>query len=144
MMRLVRSSIPGHVELDNAIHLLSERAVLTRSVCRELLECEGNFADRRPRLALSHLLSWVQHHFPEHVHVEPHPSDGLKHMIVPDSYQLLYAEVLDGAYVSEALFMLMIADNSIQSSNDKKGIRERLDAYWSRHSKPVRVGFLIS
>jgi hypothetical protein len=138
-MRIVRSSTPGHVELDHTVRLLSERAVLTRSVCLELLESDGNFADRRPCSALFLLLRWVRQHFSEHVHVEPHPSDGLKQMIVPESCQLLFTEVLDGTQVGEALFMLLTADNSIQSSNDNKVIRERLDAYWSHHSKPARI-----
>jgi hypothetical protein len=41
---------PGAVERDTALRRLSERAVLTRMLCRELLEAKGRFASaRRPR-----------------------------------------------------------------------------------------------
>ncbi len=56
IMRLVGSSEQGHLERDNAVHLLSERAVLTRMVCQELYESNEEFAGRRARTALSFLL----------------------------------------------------------------------------------------
>jgi hypothetical protein len=52
MYRLVNSSKPGEVERDQAVRLLTERAVLTRALCRELLESDGSFSDRRSSTAL--------------------------------------------------------------------------------------------
>ena len=46
-MRLVASSNPDDVGRDQALHLLTERAVLTRAVCRELMD----FRRRVPRKA---------------------------------------------------------------------------------------------
>jgi hypothetical protein len=40
-IKLVRSSIAGHVERDQALHLLTQRALLTRIICRELLESKS-------------------------------------------------------------------------------------------------------
>ena len=37
-MRLVSASNPDDVDRDQALHLLTQRAVLTRSVYRELLD----------------------------------------------------------------------------------------------------------
>ena len=64
-MRLVASSNPDAVARDQALHLLTERAVLTRAVCRELQDSVGDFGGRRPRTALALLLRWVQDAFPQ-------------------------------------------------------------------------------
>jgi hypothetical protein len=42
MLRLVASSDPSAVDRDNAVHLLVERAILTRMVCHELLTQDPN------------------------------------------------------------------------------------------------------
>ena len=89
MLRLVESSGPGDVERDTAVRLLAERAVLTRAICRELEEASGKFAGRRPSIALTLLLQWIWQNFPECVRVEPHPSDGIDRMIVPDGCEAL-------------------------------------------------------
>jgi hypothetical protein len=47
MHRLAKSSKPGDVERDQAGRLLTERAVVTRALCRELLDSNGRFSDRR-------------------------------------------------------------------------------------------------
>ena len=55
-MKMVHSSVPGAVERDQAIRLLTERATLTRMVCRELLDSDIGKPDRRPQTALFQLL----------------------------------------------------------------------------------------
>lgn len=144
MYRLVKSSNPGAVERDNAVRLLVERAVLTRSLCRELLESDGNFSDRRPTTTLALLLQWVAQNLPASVRVEPHPADGLESMVVPDDCQELLQEIQDGAQVGEALFMLMTADNSFQADGDRAQIRKRLDDYWADHPSPAHAPSVFS
>jgi hypothetical protein len=134
MYRLVNSSKPGAVERDLAVRLLTERAVLTRALCRELLESDGSFSDRRSSTALSLLLQWVVRNLPQAVRVEPHPSDGIDSMAVPDDCSELLQEIHDGAQVGEALFMLFTADNSLQADGDRARLRKRLDDYWASHA----------
>ncbi|MCU1268367.1 MAG: hypothetical protein JWM21_4685 [Acidobacteria bacterium] len=134
MHRLVNSSKPGEVERDHATRLLSERAVLTRMLCRELLDSNVQFNTRRSGTALSILLRWVGQNLPESVRVEPHPSDGIDRMAVPDDCGELLREISDGAQVGEALFMLLTADNSLQADGDRTTLRRRLDAYWTNHA----------
>lgn len=133
MHRLVDSSEPGAVERDHAVRLLTERAVLTRALCRELLDSNECFTDPRPSAALSLLLQWVVQNLPQSVHVEPHPSNGIDSMVVPDDYQELLREIRDGAQVGEALFMLFTADNSYQRDGDQATLQKRLDVYWMNH-----------
>lgn len=137
MYRLVKSSNPGAVERDDAVRLLVQRAVLTRSLCRELLDSDGNFSDRRPTTALAFLLQWVAQNLPASVRLEPHASNGIEEMVVPDDCQELLREIQDGAQVGEALFMLTTADNSFQADGDRATIRKRLDAYWANHPSPA-------
>lgn len=152
-MRLVGSSKPGDVERDAAVRLLAERAVLTRAVCRELIEAGGGFADRRPCVALSFLLGWIQENLPECLQFraaagnlcqrEPRPSDGIDRMVVPDGCEDLFQEIRDGAEVGDALAMLLTADNAIQAEGDKAVIQDRLAAYWAKHSSAVRAPSVI-
>jgi hypothetical protein len=93
------------------------RAVLTRILCRELVEAQGDLPDRRVSTALSILLSWIAQHFPESR--EPYPSDGLDQMAVTEERQSLLAEVRDETQVGQAFFMLMTADSSIAANHDK-------------------------
>ena len=112
-MRLVQSSEPGAVERDNAIHLLTERAVLTRMVCFELLDIvHRRSVDRRVHTALSLLLAWVHENVPGSVRVEPHPADGINEMTIPAGYEKIVEEIRAGAQVGEALFMYYTADTS--------------------------------
>ena len=133
MHRLVKSSKPGEVERDHAVRLLTARAVLTRALCRELLDADGRFSDRRPSTALFLLLQWVAQNLPESVWVEPHPAGGIDAMIVPADCQELLREIYDGAQVGESLFMLLTADNSLQADGDRATLRKRLDTYWANH-----------
>lgn len=134
MHRLIKSSQPGAVEHDRAVRLLAQRAVLTRALCQELLESQGRFSDRRSTAALSILLQWVAQNLPESVRVEPHCSDGLEHMVVPDAWRGLFREIQDGAQVGEALFMLVTADNTSQTNASQAQLQKKLDAYWASHS----------
>jgi hypothetical protein len=142
-MRLIGSSIPGAVERDAALRLLSERAVLTRMLCRELLDAKAHLPDRRAVTALSMLLGWIALNFPESVRVEPHASDGLDRMVVPEGGQKLHAEVLDGSQVAESLSFLMTADTTRQSAQDEAVLRERLASYWAKHGVAVRPPWFV-
>jgi hypothetical protein len=142
-MRLVHSSVPGAVERDAALRLLSERAVLTRMLCRELVEAKGDLPDRRASTALSILLSWIAENFPQSVRIEPRPSDGLDQMAVSEEGRGLLAEVREGAGVGEALFMLMTADSSIAAKHDKVILKDRLESYWAKHGVAVRPPWFV-
>ena len=133
MHRLIKSSQPGDAEHDKALRLLTQRAVLTRALCQELLDSQGRFSDRRSTAALSILLQWVAQNLPESVRVEPHASDGIDSMVVPDDCQELLREIHDGAQVGDALFMLLTADNSLQADGDQSTLQKRLNAYWANH-----------
>jgi hypothetical protein len=137
-MRLVASSNPDDIGTDQALHLLIQRAVLTRTVCRELLDSGGVFNGRRPRNAIALLSRWVKDTFPE---VEPFGgiavSYGLDDMIVPGCEDLLQ-EITDGAEVCEA-FDLLIYGDTCDVESDKEAIAKALDAYWKAHSQIVHT-----
>ncbi|MFN0021215.1 MAG: hypothetical protein ACKVP0_23450 [Pirellulaceae bacterium] len=138
MHNLVDSSQPGAVDRDRAIHLLTQRAVLTRSLCQELRDAaSADFNGRRIGVALGLLLRWVSENMPESVRVEPHPSDGIDQMVVPEMCQELVQEIRDGAAVGEALFMLYTADTPTQAQGDKERITKHLESYWAKHAGPV-------
>ena len=138
-MRLVRSSIPGAVERDQAIVLLTERAVLTRMVCHELRDADIDGNCRRPQIALFQLLRWVNENLGEFVRIEARADDGIDQMVVPAGCEQLVVEIRAGAQVCRALFMLSTADNSTQAEGDRAVIRKRLAAYWSQHPLPVAI-----
>jgi hypothetical protein len=142
-MRLVRSSVPGAVERDAALRLLSERAVLTRMLCRELLGANGRLPDRRASIALSLLLRWIAENLPGSVGLDPRPSDGLDQMAALEEDGGLLAEIRAGAQVGEAFFMLMTADNTIQSEQDKTVLRERLESYWANRAVALRPPWFL-
>jgi len=134
-MSLVESSIPGAVERHQAINLLTERAVLTRLVCRELLDGAGNLPNRRAKAALFLLLQWIGGNLPECRRGEPYPADGIDQMVVPEGYQKLLEEIRSGAQVAQAYFMYLMAD----STADKAKIPSLLTAYWKQHGATVAV-----
>ena len=138
-MRLVRSSVPGAMERDQAIRLLTERATLTRMVCRELLDSDIDKPDQRPQTALFQLLRWIDENMGEYVHVSARADDGIEQMVVPEGYQGLFAEIGAGAKVCNALFMLQTADTGLQEQHDRAIIRDRLASYWAQHRLPVPV-----
>jgi len=138
-MRLVRSSIPGAVERDQAIWLLAERAVLTRMVCCELREADIGGSCRRPQAALSQLLQWINENLGKFVWIEAHADDGIDQMVVPAGYEQVVVEIRAGAQVCCALFMLSTADTLVQAEGDRAVIRKRLAAYWSQHPLPVAI-----
>ena len=144
-MRLVQSSVPGAVERDNAIHLLTERAVLTRMVCFELVDIvRRRSVDRRVHTALSLLLAWVHEKMPGSVRVEPHPADGINEMTIPAGYEKLVEEIRAGAQVGEALFMYYTADTSYQADQDWASVQERLAQNWAEHRVPISTHFEVA
>ena len=118
---------------DKALHLLTERAVLTRAVCRELKDSGGNFYGRRPGAAFALPVQWVQLTFSE----SNAPLYGLDAMVVPEDCEDLLREIRDGAEVCKALGMLFTADHTWEAESDSKAIAERLDAYWEAHGQIV-------
>src|SRR5262249_1113437 len=142
-MRLIGSSNPGDVERDTAVYHLAERAVLTRAVCRELFEANGEFGGRRPRIALNFLMQWIQEYFPESVRQGTPLSYGIGYgtpqMAVPDDCGDLLQEIRDGASVSEALMMLWTADTEADASHDEAAIRDKLADYFAKHPSAVRA-----
>ena len=134
--RVVESTEPGAVERDRAIWALVERAVLTRLVVHELLESPDRPTGRRPVTALDLLLAWVSRNFPDSVRVEPHPSDGLKLMVVPEGFERLLREIEDGAQVCELFQFGLSADTSTESRRDLVRLREAMDQYMADHPSP--------
>lgn len=138
-MRLVQSSMPGAVERDQAIHLLTERAVLTRMVCRELLDEVGDdprrLPGRRSKTSLFILLQWIGQNLPECAKVTPYPADCIDQMIVPEGYEKLIEETRSGAQVAQALSLYLLCD----SYADRARIPDLLTSYWKQHAAPVRV-----
>jgi len=139
-MKLVQSSVQGAVERDRAVQLLTERAILTRLVCRELRDADIAAPDRRLRSALFLLLRWVGDNQQEFVRTEPQADDGLKHMVAPEGCESLVREIEAGAKVCNALSLLLTADNRVQADHDRAIIRTRLAEYWERHPLPAPVG----
>ena len=139
MINVVMSSHAGHSERDAAVRLLTERAILTRAVCQELLDSNGKFADRRPIVALSFLLQWIVQNLPNSFRVEPRTMDGIDQMVVPDGCEGVLHEIRDGALVCDALFFLLTADSSTQARSDEAKIRNSLAIYWENHRSPVRT-----
>ncbi len=127
------------MERDEAVRLLTERAILTRMVCRELADSDIRGSDRRPQTALFLLLRWIGENQSKHVHVEPRADDGLEQMVVPEGYAELVPEIEAGAKVCNALFMLFTADNGIQAENDCAVIERLLAAYWERRPLPIPI-----
>lgn len=136
-MRLVASSYPGDVDRDAAIHWLTTRAVLTRNVCRELLESEGVFYSRRVDIAYGILIEWVEQYFPESFAGEAEANSGLDVMVAPDDCQELVKEIRDGAWVCACLFRLNTADHLWEAEQDSAGLKLVLEDYWKEHPAVV-------
>jgi hypothetical protein len=138
-MRLIGSSDPDAVARDRALSLLAERAVLTRAVCRELLETGDDYVSRRTRTSLLALLRWVATHYPASFRVEPRPDDGIEDMVQPAGAEAVVAEIRAGATVCSAFFTLLTADTLLQVEGDSAKLRSALDDYWARHGTPALV-----
>jgi hypothetical protein len=143
-MRLVASSDPSAVSRFEARELLLQRAVLTRMVCRELIEkpeakrCLSSRADA----ALGFLMGWIysQPRCPS----DPSPSYGIDSMVVPDGCSELLEEIRDGSAACDALTGLRSADNDSEWDSDMSRIEGALEIYWNKHSSPTipeRKGF---
>ena len=137
VIRLVASSDPSAVSRFEARQLLLQRAVLTRMVCRELMDkpevmhCRSSRADA----ALGLLMEWI--YSQPQCPTSPHPSSGIDSMIVPDGCSELLEEILDGAVVCVALTMLDSADTDSDWQSDMSRIEKALENYWSKHNSPT-------
>ena len=78
------SSNPEDVNRDQALHLLTERAVLTRALCRELRDSGGVFNGMRPLTALALLSRWIKNTFPETEPLGWAATEWLDDMVVPE------------------------------------------------------------
>lgn len=131
-MRLVASSNPNEVDRFEAIDLLVQRAVLTRLVCRELMNrTDERFSRWRTDCSLSFLMQWIKSSLEPDEYFRP--SFGIDAMTVPDDCLHLIDEIRDGARVCEALAMLQTADTASDVMNDMMNIEKQLNIYWQRH-----------
>jgi hypothetical protein len=137
-MRLVASSNPEDVNRDQALHLLTERAVLTRALCRELRDSGGVFNGMRPLTALALLSRWIKNTFPETEPLGWAATEWLDDMVVPEGCEDLMREVSDGAEVCEALLMLVYGD-TCDVESDNEAIAKSLEAYWKAHAQIVHT-----
>jgi hypothetical protein len=136
-MSLVASSNPDDVGRDQALHLLTERAVLTRAVCRELLDSGGVFNGMRPLTALALLFQWIHGTFPQSGHTDS-PWHGLDDMVVPEGCEDIVREIRDGAEVCDLLILFKYGDTCDYES-DREAIAKSLDAYWKAHDQIVHT-----
>lgn len=135
-MRLVASSVPDEVDRFEAIDLLVQRAVLTRLVCRELLDrTEGKFSRWRTGSALGFLMQWINA-LPDSDQYQG-ASAGIDSMTVPGDCLHLVAEIRDGARVCDALVMLQSADTPSDVMNDMMCLEKELEKFWRKHSSPA-------
>ena len=135
-MRLVASSNPDDVGRDQVLHLLTVRAVLTRTVCRELLDLGGEFNPfngRRPFAALALLFKWIDDTFSQSG--DPGLWDGLPDdMVVPEGCEDIVREIRDGLEVCDVLMLLKYGD-TCDVESDREAMAKSLDAYWKAHAK---------
>lgn len=132
-MRLVTSSDPSEVDRFEAIDLLVQRAVLTRLVCRELVERrDGKFSRWRTDIALRFLMQWISSlPGPEKF---LHPWSRLDTMLAPNDCLHLVDEIRDGARVCDALTLLQCADTDSDAESDLVNLEKALNDYWEKHS----------
>jgi hypothetical protein len=137
-MRLVASSNPNDVGRDQALHLLTERAVLTRAVCRELLDSGGVFNGMRPLTALALLSRWVKDTFPQSEPFGLTAREWLDDMVVPEGCEDMLREIQDGVEVCDRLIMFNYGD-LCDVESDREAIAKSLDAYWKAHDQIVHT-----
>ena len=137
-MRLVASSNPDDVGRDQALHLLTERAVLTRAVCRELLDSGGVFNGMRPLTALALLSRWVKDTFPKSEPFSLTAREWLDDMVVPEGCEDMLREIQDGAEACDLLILHKYGDTCDYES-DREAIAKSLDAYWKAHAQIVHT-----
>ena len=136
MHKIVYSSTPGAIERDEAINLLTMRAVLTRMVCREASECNGKFLYRRTGTALGLLGRWLADNWPAEDYLLGQRYSTLNPAFVPDDCQDLAEEIIDGGLVCDGIRMIQTSDNDTEFDSDSFRINEALKNYWEKHSKP--------
>jgi hypothetical protein len=122
------------------MYLLAERAVLTRNVCRELLDCDDAPLTMRVRASLNLLLQWVHQHYPKTTS-EPYADDGLRKMVVPEGCENIMKEIRAGTKVCKALFLLTTSDTT-DIYGDGEAVKKSLSAYWRSHGKITHLGAL--
>jgi len=136
-MELVTSSDPSAVDRFKAAALLLERAVLTRMVCRELIDKPEPEISRSSRAdaAMNLLRAWIASRLA--VLGDIKPSSGIDAMLVPEGCADLIEEIREGAKVCEDLTMLDSADTDSQWDGDMARITKSLDTYWCKHGSPA-------
>lgn len=136
-MELVASSDPSAIEHFKALSLLLQRAVLTRMVCRELIDKPEPKITRSSRAsaAMNLLTAWVASTLVATDDISPW--SAIDEMLVPEGCDDLIEEIRDGAKVCEALSMLDSADTYSEWRGDMSRIEASLDAYWSKHGAPA-------
>jgi hypothetical protein len=139
-VRLVASSEPGAVDRWAARRLIEERLILATAVCRELQECEINYAENLPAVALSLLREWVSTHYPRAEDgVQARVDDGLSLMIVPPEDEDLMQRLGAATYVCKGLAMLWTADHRSEYESDTKKLYEAL-TWWQSTRPAIREG----
>ena len=136
-MKLVASSDSKLVDRHDAIRILTERAVLTRAVCRELLDAKRHFVGWRTLSSHGFLMAWIEKNFPVSHTFDRYAKDGLDSMVVPRDCGALMQEIREGAKVCDALFRLTTADSSDEEESDRQILSENLERYWATHGTPV-------
>lgn len=128
-MRLIDSSDPGAVPRDQLLQHLLERAVLTSQVCRELHRSSGNFADRRPNVALGILARWMS----EQYDIDPgrDVAFDLRLAGFPETgdTRALLSELRLGSRVCRDLAMLWTADTQREYESDTNRLRESVQKF---------------
>lgn len=128
-MKIVDSSIPGLANEDAAKWLLTERAMLTSLVCREL-ESAADTIDRRPRAALNALRLWLR----DVMEIEfGYPDRRIDDMVVPPGCEDLIEEIRAGSPVAARFVMLNTADTQSEVNSDTVKLNDAL-AVWRKAS----------
>ena len=134
MIKIVYSTTPGAVERDEAIRLLTMRAVMTRMVCREASECNGKFLHSRPGASLWLLGQWLVDNWPEEEYLWGQRYSTLNPTLVPDDCRDLADEIIDGGLVCDEIRGIQTSDNDSEYQSDSIRINEALKNYWGKHS----------
>ncbi|MEU2004538.1 hypothetical protein ACH47B_26405 [Rhodococcus sp. NPDC019627] len=109
-------------------HLL-ERAILNSQVCGELERSDGDYASRRPRVALNLLSQWMKQNYgldpDRHVDFEYR----LREFPVTEEAAALLGELRLGARVCRDLAILYTADTPREYESDVEHLRQSLGEY---------------
>ncbi|OZE97447.1 hypothetical protein [Rhodococcoides fascians] len=117
-MRLIDSSDPDAVPRDQLLHHLLERAVLTSQVCRELHRSDGDYDDRRPKVALDILARWMIKQYELAPDRDVVFDTYLAEFPETDDTRALLSELRLGSLVCRDLAMLWTADTQGEYRSD--------------------------